>query len=97
MRGLVVGLYQLASPLNLSSFLYIISLMFPTRFFFETVSIGALLSAIVLNATQNRPNHSAWRVCCFITVSSLAKDIITPGPSPQLMICITSVMITVKH
>ena len=27
------------------------------------VTIGALLAAIVLNATKNRPNHSSWRVC----------------------------------
>jgi sugar porter (SP) family MFS transporter len=37
MRGLIVGLYQLA------------------------ITIGALLSAIVLNATKDRDNHSAWR------------------------------------
>jgi predicted MFS family arabinose efflux permease len=26
------------------------------------ITIGALLAAIVLNATKNRPDHSAWRV-----------------------------------
>jgi SP family sugar:H+ symporter-like MFS transporter len=38
MRGLIVGLYQLA------------------------ITVGALLSAVVLNSTQNRLDHLAWRI-----------------------------------
>ena len=30
--------------------------------FFWTVTIGALLSAVVVNPTQNRLDHSSWRV-----------------------------------
>jgi SP family sugar:H+ symporter-like MFS transporter len=54
-RGLIVGLYQLASLCN-----------FELQFFLELtlnpVTIGALLAAIVLNATKDQQSHSAWRV-----------------------------------
>ena len=52
-RGLIVGLYQLTSAF---SFLFLSS-----DFEAFLVTIGALLAAIVLNATKDRADHSSWR------------------------------------
>ena len=61
--------------------------MFPSFFsffFWWTVSVGALLSAIVLNSTQNRPDHSAWRVCCFFLSQIRCKRYYS-GPTTDMM------------
>ena len=55
---------SLSCHLVFSSFCWCFQLV-TSFFFWKTVTVGALLSAVVLNSTQNRPDHSAWRVCCF--------------------------------
>lgn len=34
------------------------------------ITIGALLAAIVLNATKNEQSHSSWRVCVLLLLAS---------------------------
>jgi sugar porter (SP) family MFS transporter len=53
------------------------------------ITVGALLSAIVLNATQNRPNHSAWRIPIsiqFIWAAVLSGGMICLPESPRYLL-----------
>ncbi|KAF8967509.1 general substrate transporter [Flammula alnicola] len=64
-RGLIVGLYQLA------------------------ITIGALLAAIILNATKNRTNHSAWRIPIavqFVWAAILAGGMMMLPESPRYLL-----------
>jgi sugar porter (SP) family MFS transporter len=65
LRGLIVGLYQLA------------------------ITVGALLSAVVLNATQSRLDHSAWRIPIaiqFVWAAILSGGMICLPESPRYLL-----------
>jgi len=53
------------------------------------ITIGALLSAIVLNATQHRPNHSSWRIPIavqFVWAAVLAGGMFLLPESPRYLL-----------
>jgi len=53
------------------------------------ITIGALLAAIVLNSTKNRPNHSSWRIPIavqFLWAAVLAGGMICLPESPRYLL-----------
>jgi hypothetical protein len=96
MRGLIVGLYQLASQLKLLSLcLPIILLMFPTRHFFLKNSYHwcSVISCRV-ECYQRSTQSFGMESMLFFVSHHMQKDI-TPGLGPQL-ISVTSVKTTVN-
>jgi sugar porter (SP) family MFS transporter len=53
------------------------------------ITVGALLSAVVLNSTRNRPNHSAWRVPIaiqFVWAAVLSGGMMLLPESPRYLL-----------
>lgn len=80
---MIVGLYQLAS---MFFDIYLrTSALFSCLIPVNLVTIGALLAAIVLNSTKDRPNHSSWRVGHILTHSALPRNLPRGPPFPSFV------------